>query len=448
VTIPSVLYSGSVAVLKLFDVPELIGLSYSSSLAITVVLIGTIGALYAILGGLKAVAVSDTLNGIGLLIIGITVPLLGLKLLGGDLLSGIDIVVSNHPEKLNAIGDAGDPTPFGTLFTGMIFANLFYWCSNQYVIQRTLAASSFSEGQKGVLLSGYFKVLVPFFMMIPGVIAYHLYGPGLGSIDLAYPQLVKDTLPVWALGFFLAVLLGAVFSSFNSLINSAATMLTLDVIQPMSKKALADTTLVTIAKVASVGIAVISLGIAPLLQFAPEGLWQVIRIFTGFYNIPIIAVVLVGMLTTHVPALGVKLAILFHIVAYGLLQFVFKESIDLHFLHLYAILFVLEVGLLLFVGWWRPRSDNRSGQTSKDAVSAGVPPVDMTPWRFARACSFSLLSCVVFLYLLFSPVGLAGSALESGTSLFIALVAILLGLNTVVWWRSVTAARALRSSHL
>ena len=94
-------------------------------------------------------------------------------------------------------------------------------------------------------------------------------------------------------------------------------MLTLDVIQPLSKKPLADTTLVRIAKVASVGIAVVSLGIAPLLQFAPEGLWQIIRIFTGFYNIPIIAVVLMGMLTTHVPALGVKLAIGFHIVAYG-----------------------------------------------------------------------------------------------------------------------------------
>ena len=122
------------------------------------------------MGGLKAVAVSDTLNGIGLLIVGVTVPILGLKLLGGDLVSGIDIVVSQHPEKLNAIGVPSDPTPFGTLFTGMIFANLFYWCSNQYVIQRALAASSFSEGQKGVLLSGYFKVLVPFFMMIPGVL--------------------------------------------------------------------------------------------------------------------------------------------------------------------------------------------------------------------------------------------------------------------------------------
>ena len=124
VTILSVLYSGSVAVLKLFDVPELVGLSYSSSLVVTVFLIGAVGALYAILGGLKAVAVSDTLNGIGLLIVGVTVPILGSNL-GGDLISGIDIVVSQHPEKLNAIGGPSDPTPFGTLFTGMIFANLF-----------------------------------------------------------------------------------------------------------------------------------------------------------------------------------------------------------------------------------------------------------------------------------------------------------------------------------
>jgi len=153
------------------------------------------------------------------------------------------------------------------------------------------------------------------------------------------------------------------------------------------------------------------------------------------------------MLTTHVPALGVKLAIAFHIIAYGLLQFVFKESIDLHFLHLYAILFVVEIGLLLLVGWWRPKLDVLDEQASEDTETLRPPPVDMTPWRFARACSFSLLSCVVFLYLLFSPVGLAGSAGEAGVSVFIALVAVLFGLNSVVWWRSFTTVRALRSSH-
>jgi SSS family solute:Na+ symporter len=151
VTIPSVLYAGSVAVLKLFDIPEFLGLSYGSSLVLTVIVIGSVGALYAVLGGLKAVAVSDTLNGLGLLIVGIAVPLLGLHLLGGDIASGVHIVTSTDIDKLNAIGDQDDPTPFGTLFTGMVFANLFYWCSNQYVIQRTLAAKSFAEGQKGRL---------------------------------------------------------------------------------------------------------------------------------------------------------------------------------------------------------------------------------------------------------------------------------------------------------
>ena len=426
VTIPSVLYAGSVAVLKLFDIPEFLGLSYGSSLVLTVIVIGSVGALYAVLGGLKAVAVSDTLNGLGLLIVGIAVPLLGLHLLGGDIASGVHIVTSTDVDKLNAIGDQDDPTPFGTLFTGMVFANLFYWCSNQYVIQRTLAAKSFAEGQKGVLLSGYFKVLVPFFMMVPGVIAYHLYGSGLDSIDLAYPQLVKDTLPTWALGFFLAVLLGAVFSSFNSLINSSATMLTLDVIQPLARQPIEDSRLVSIAKISSIGIAAVSLGIAPLLQFAPEGLWQIIRIFSGFYNIPIIAVVLVGMLTTRVPALAVKVAIGFHLIAYALLQFVFKDVINIHFLHLYAILFASEVAILLLIGHLRPaqvRSTTRSA------------PVDMTPWVFAKACSFSLFSCVVLLYMIFSPLGLAGG---SG-GLFATLTALLGVINILVWVRALAA---------
>jgi len=428
VTIPSVLYAGSVAVLKLFDIPEFLGLSYGSSLVLTVIVIGSVGALYAVLGGLKAVAVSDTLNGLGLLIVGIAVPLLGLHLLGGDIASGVHIVTSTDIDKLNAIGDQDDPTPFGTLFTGMVFANLFYWCSNQYVIQRTLAAKNFAEGQKGVLLSGYFKVLVPFFMMVPGVIAYHLYGSGLDSIDLAYPQLVKDTLPTWALGFFLAVLLGAVFSSFNSLINSSATMLTLDVIQPLARQPIEDARLVSIAKISSIGIAAVSLGIAPLLQFAPEGLWQIIRIFSGFYNIPIIAVVLVGMLTTRVPALAVKVAIGFHLIAYALLQFVFKDVVNIHFLHLYAILFVSEVAILLVIGHLKPtqvRSTTRS------------TPVDMTPWVFAKASAFSLFSCVVLLYMIFSPLGLAG---DRG-GLFTTLTALLVVINMLVWVRALAVDR-------
>ena len=432
VTIPSVLYSGSIAVLQLFDVPSLFNISYSRSLVLTIVVIGNVGGVYAVFGGLRAVAVSDTLNGIGLLLIGIAVPVLGLSLLGeGSVVSGLKIISTTNTEKLNAIGSSDDPTPFATLFTGMIFANLFYWCANQYVIQRTLGANSLAEGQKGVLFSGFFKVLVPIMMMIPGVIAFHLYGgpsspDGLSSIDLAYPRLIRDVLPTYASGFFLAVLLGAVFSSFNSLLNSAATLFCLDVYEPWKKARnggeITDQQILKVAKTASIVIALFSFVVAPLLQFAPDGLWQIIRIFTGFYNIPVIAIVIVGLFSKRVPALGPKLVIGFHVIAYGLLKFVLDDIVTLHFIHLYAVLFFIEVGIMLLVGHYRPTAHNWTYKRSHE--------VDMQPWRYGVPCAASLMSCVVGLYLLFSPVGVVGGF----SVLFVPLIGCLAGLNVAVWW--------------
>lgn len=431
VTIPSVLYSGSIAVIQLFDVPALFNLSYGTALAVTIVVIGSIGAVYAVFGGLKAVAISDTLNGIGLLLIGVAVPVLGLSLLGeGSVGQGLHIIANTNTEKLNAIGSSSDPTPFATLFTGMIFANLFYWCTNQYVIQRTLAAKNLAEGQKGVLFSGFFKVMVPFIMMLPGVIAFHLYGPvgsetGLDSIDLAYPQLIRDVLPVYAMGFFLAVLLGAVFSSFNSLLNSAATLFCLDVYVPYKERQgqapVNDTQVLKVAKRASIIIALFSFVVAPLLQFAPDGLWQIIRVFTGFYNIPVIAIVIVGLFAPQVPALGPKLVIGFHVLAYGLLKFVFDDLVTLHFIHLYAILFFIEVAIMLVVGMRYPRAAVWTYSTSHK--------VDLQPWRFARPCAVTLISCVIGLYLLFSPIGLVGGI----STLFWFATSALIVANMAVW---------------
>ena len=422
VTIPSVLYSGSIAVLMLFDLPSILNLSYSQSLAITIVMIGSIGAVYAIFGGLKAVAVSDTLNGIGLLIIGMLVPILGLIMLGdGSFLEGLIIITTTKTEKLNAIGSGSDPTPFGTLFTGMIFANLFYWCTNQYVIQRTLGSKSLAEGQKGVLFSGFYKVLVPFMMMIPGVIAYHLYGDGLSSIDVAYPRLIRDVLPGYAAGFFLAVLLGAVFSSFNSLLNSAATLFCIDVYLPLKKGNVDDKKLLIIAKRASVVIALFSFVIAPLLQFAPDGLWQIIRIFTGFYNIPVIAVVIVGLFTTRVPSIAPKVAIVFHIIFYSLFQFVFKDIFQIHFLHLYAILFISEILIMVIIGYIRP--------LSKPWVFNKKNVIDLTPWKKAFPVSVTLFTAVIVLYILFSPIGLVGGL----TAKFWPLIILLTIINIIIW---------------
>jgi SSS family solute:Na+ symporter len=236
------------------------------------------------------------------------------------------------------------------------------------------------------------------------------------------------------MGFFLAVLLGAVFSSFNSLLNSAATLFCLDIYLPFKQRqsgvVVNDKQLVTVAKRASVVIALFSFVVAPLLQFAPEGLWQIIRIFTGFYNIPVIAIVIVGLFTRRVPALAAKLAIIFHVVAYGLLRFVFDDWLTIHFLHLYGILFVFEVAMMLVIGQLYPR---RQAWTFKRSDK-----IDLQRWRYAVPCSVTLASAVVGLYLLFSPVGLVDgleSGLEGGLSVaFWPLILTLIGINIIIWW--------------
>jgi SSS family solute:Na+ symporter len=191
---------------------------------------------------------------------------------------------------------------------------------------------------------------------------------------------------------------------------------------PLSKKTIDDATMIKVARRASVVIALFSFLVAPLLQFAPEGLWQIIRIFTGFYNIPVIAIVLIGLFTRRVPALGPKVVVVFHIVSYGLFQFVLDEAVNIHFLHLYAILFAIEIGIMLAIGWYAPRLE--SWTFHKQEL------VDLTPWRLAIPCAISLLSSIVSLYLLFSPIGLVNGI--SGT--FAPLMGLILAINVAVWF--------------
>ncbi|MEO0438346.1 MAG: solute:sodium symporter family transporter, partial [Pseudomonadota bacterium] len=171
----------------------------------------------------------------------------------------------------------------------------------------------------------------------------------------------------------------------------------------------------------SVLLALLSFVIAPLLMFAPDGLWQIIRLFTGFYNIPVITIVLVGLFTRRVPALGAKLAIVFHVLAYGGLNFVWKP--DLHFIHSYAVLFLIELALMLWVGRIRPRAEAWR--------FARKPSVELIPWRFALPCALVLGAAIVALYLVFSPIGLVGGA---GTSLTFAIAALLVLTTVLCWW--------------
>lgn len=402
VTIPSMLYSGGLAVLQLFDVPALLGISFEQSLWLVVWFIGIIGAIYAIFGGLRAVAVSDTLNGIGLIIIGFLVPILGFIALGdGNLVDGMKTIATTNPEKLNAIGGPNDSVPFLSIFTGMIFANLFYWALNQYVIQRALGAKNLAEGQKGVLFTGYLKLLVPIFMLLPGIIAYHLYD-NVEKADLAYPSLIADLLPTWLMGFFLAVLLGAVFSSFNSLLNSIATLFVLDIYKPKFKPNATDQDLIRVSKWFGTFVALVSFFVAPNLMYAPDGLWDLIRRFTGFFNIPILVIVLIGMLVKRVPARAAKVVIVFHVFAYYFLVWGTKQwfgfDLGINFIHIYGILFVIETGIMLLFATLQPMRTHHPIRIDLGRVK---------PWRHAISTSIVLVASMIFVYLVFSPIGLA-----------------------------------------
>jgi len=179
--LPTILYSGAVALVRIFDIESMFGISYFSAITIICVGTGVIGMCYAVFGGLKAVAYSDTINGIGLIIGGFAVPILAFialgKLDGGGFMAGVQHFITATPEKMNAWSapSALPPEiPWPLLCTGMFVNNLFYWATNQSIIQRSLGGQNLAESQKGAIWAGFFKCLDVFVIVIPGIMAYQL----------------------------------------------------------------------------------------------------------------------------------------------------------------------------------------------------------------------------------------------------------------------------------
>ncbi|HCR28733.1 MAG TPA: solute:sodium symporter family transporter [Opitutae bacterium] len=409
---PSVLYGGSLALMKALDIQASTGWSQTQTLWIVTWTIGIIGAIYAIGGGLRAVAISDTLNGFGLLVVGCLLPIFGLMALGEKLGGGIGTalveITTTRAEKLNAIGTGHelDAIPISAVFTGLMVMAVFYWGTNQFIIQRALGAANLKEGQKGLLLAGFFKMLIPFMAMFPGLIAFHLFGPDLNPSDMAYPALIEAALPKPLLGLFIAVLLGAVFSTYNSLLNSAATMFAFDLYKPIFDKEADDIQLIRVSKIFAVAIAMITLFMAPSLVNAPDGLFIFINKFAGFIAIPIACLVIFGLFANslRIPPRAAQFVIVFHIATYYTLVWgleSFGYEIPIHWMHVFTILFLLESAIL--VGWSVLKPHSEPYQRIHN------PKVEMKPWKFAMLISAVLLSCATMTFVIFSKPGLAYS---------------------------------------
>jgi SSS family solute:Na+ symporter len=400
VLLPIVLYSGSLAIITMFDIPTGLGISHMTALTMCVWAIGIIGSIYAIFGGLKAVAVSDTVNAVGLLIGGLMIPFFGLSYLGdGSVGQGIDILMNEAPEKFNVIGESNSSIPFATIFTGMMLVQLFYWGTNQAIIQRALAAKNLKEGQKGLLLAAGIKILGPLVVVLPGIIAYQIFNGELEIADQAYPKLVSLVLPVTLLGFFAAVLFGAILSSFNSALNSSVTLFGLDIYKEYFNKEATEKEVVKKGQMFGIGLAVFSMIIAPLIAKAPSGLFGYLQEVNGCYSIPILTIIVVGYLTKRVPGIAANIAIISGSVLYAISQFIVKpyvigEENYPHFLHVMAILFVINICIMLIIGMVKPRATDYELAYSKD--------VDITPYKYLYPVGASIVAIVVYSYVYFS----------------------------------------------
>ena len=420
VLLPVILYSGSLAISGMFDIPQLLGVTHTQSIWICVWGIGIIGSIYAVFGGLKAVAVSDSINAIGLLIGGLLIPVFGLLMIGdGSLLEGLSVLTTENPEKFKSMGGPTDPVPFYTIFTGMMLVQLFYWGTNQQIIQRALGAKDLKEGQKGLLLASFIKILGPIIVVLPGIIAFHLFQGNLESADSAYPMLVKKVLPSAWVGFFAAVLFGAILSSFNSVLNSSVTLFGIDVYKQHINKEADEKTIVKYGKIFGVALAIAAMFIAPLIANAGS-LFDYLQEINGIYSIPILTIIVVGYLTKRVPAIAAKVGLASGCLLYIASQFFMQpyfvsNALKLakdngitdeaalalieaqaypHFLDIMALLFILNVGIMLLIGKLYPRKE--------EFVQEHTKQVDITPWKYTTQAGIAICVIVIGIYIYFA----------------------------------------------
>lgn len=406
ILLPIILYTGATGLIGILDLPTMTGLELETLLWIVVWLIGIIGSIYAIFGGLRTVAVSDTINGFGLLVGGAMIVLFGLYAVNSDgPIAAYNTLVESHPEKFNSLGRADSSVPWSTLFSGVLLINLFYWCTNQQIIQRTFGASSLKEGQRGVLMAGYLKVLAPLILVLPGIIAFHLFAREGIEADHAYGRLVQTVLPKWMAGFFAAAIFGAILSSYNSALNSTATLFSLGVYKEMLHRDASDRRVIWTGKIFAAILAFSSMTLAPLL-IEQKSIFDYLQKMNALYFIPIFAVVLIGILSKRTPAMAANIALVLGVSVISFVYFAPIEAVQnlasdpeeiygaFRNFHFIGVVFVALLALMYGIRLIKPRPE--------PYVQRESGAVDMTPWPWAWPLGLMLVVFVVGLYLFYA----------------------------------------------
>ena len=320
VNLTTVLYLGGLAL------DTVMGSGDGSILINAIIGLALFAAAYSLWGGLAAVAWTDVVQVIVLIFGGLMMTYFALVNLGdgGSAIDGLKYVYETVPERFSMILSKGEIiTPNGNdawfdlpglavLIGGMWVANLYYWGFNQYIIQRTLAAKSLEEGQKGIAFAAFLKLLIPIFVVLPGIIVYVMNLDASGALavssldqgfigengaiinDNAAPWLIKEIIPVGLKGLILAALAAAIVSSLASMVNSTSTIFTMDIYKSIINKNADDKSLVKVGRIAGLVALIVAILIAPQLKSLGQ-VFQYIQEYTGVVSPGILAVFLMGL---------------------------------------------------------------------------------------------------------------------------------------------------------
>jgi SSS family solute:Na+ symporter len=320
VNLTTVLYLGGLAL------DTVMGTGDGSILINSIIGLALFAAAYSLWGGLAAVAWTDVVQVVVLIFGGLMMTYFALVNLGdgGSALEGLKYVYETVPERFSMIlskeeiitpngKDAWFDLPgLAVLIGGMWVANLYYWGFNQYIIQRTLAAKSLEEGQKGIAFAAFLKLLIPIFVVLPGIIVYVMNLDASGALavesldqgfigangsivnDNAAPWLIKEVIPIGLKGLILAALAAAIVSSLASMVNSTSTIFTMDIYKSIINKNADDKSLVTVGRITGLVALIIAILIAPQLKSLGQ-VFQYIQEYTGVVSPGILAVFIMGL---------------------------------------------------------------------------------------------------------------------------------------------------------
>ncbi|WP_066530795.1 sodium:solute symporter [Erythrobacter sp. CCH5-A1] len=302
-------------------------------LLVLAALLGVIAAAYTMTGGLRAVAVMETYSGIGVLAIAVLVVVLALNAVDWDIARGVP------PERLTMVGAADSPIPFHTLFTGMVFIQIYYWSTNQPITQKAMAAPSVREAQKGVLAAAVVRILIiPAIVVIPGVVAFQLFGD---IDDAAYGRLVGEVLPPWLSGVFAAAIAAAVIAHTAAVMNAAVGLYAVDFHEKFVGKVANHWRL---SGIVTVVLTLASVALVPVFESA-KSIINLLQQLNGLSSMPILSAFIVGLLFTGVESRAAIVGVVWGFALYALFSFVAEPAglIGLHYIDFMVVTLATSV---------------------------------------------------------------------------------------------------------